>query len=48
MGNNLLYNPWSVINYLEFLIIKPYWINTGEIDLLENLFSTMNFDNLKE
>jgi len=37
MGNNIIYNPWSVINYLYDHILKPYWINTSSNDLIISL-----------
>ena len=33
-----VYNPWSIINYLEGAISpKPYWVNTGSTRILERL-----------
>ncbi|MFW6262513.1 MAG: AAA family ATPase [Thermotogota bacterium] len=37
MGNHIIYNPWSVINYLYDHILKPYWINTSSNDLIISL-----------
>jgi 3',5'-cyclic AMP phosphodiesterase CpdA len=36
-GNNKIYNPWSVINYLEYKIPDTYWINTSSNDLIHDL-----------
>ena len=36
-GNNKIYNPWSVINYLENKAPGPYWINTSSNDLIHDL-----------
>src|SRR6056297_172492 len=37
MGNHIIYNPWSVINYLYDHILKSYWINTSSNDLIISL-----------
>lgn len=37
MGKNIIYNPWSVINYLYDHTLKPYWINTSSNDLIISL-----------
>ena len=38
-GGNTIYNPWSVINYLNNREdgFKPYWVNTASNDLLVQL-----------
>ena len=36
-GKDVIYNPWSVLNYLRFQELKPYWINTSSNDLIINL-----------
>jgi hypothetical protein len=40
-GNQILYNPWSIINYLnsadkEF---RPYWVNTSDNAIVEQLLT---------
>ncbi len=39
-GGVTLYNPWSILNYAFALqpALKPYWVNTGGLDLLKRLF----------
>lgn len=32
-----LYNPWSVINFLDERVIKDYWVNTSSNSLTEKL-----------
>jgi len=32
----LLYNPWSVLNFLTDKVLKPYWIETGKTDFIAN------------
>ena len=39
-----VYNPWSVINYLRKGELKPYWSNTGQTTLIENLLKTYRTD----
>ena len=35
-----VYNPWSILNYLEGSIFpKTYWVRTGSVTLLEKLIS---------
>ncbi len=36
-GGITVYNPWSVINYLRYGQLKPYWINTSSNDLIISL-----------
>lgn len=40
-GAETLYNPWSIINYLESKEheLKPYWLNTSSNDLLDTFLS---------
>ncbi len=39
-GGITLYNPWSILNYAFALqpALRPYWVNTGSLDLLKRLF----------
>ncbi len=30
-----IYNPWSVLNYLNRGVLKPYWVNTSSNDLIK-------------
>ena len=40
-GNNLVYNPWSVLNFLNNSgIYDYYWINTSENSLIEEVIET--------
>ena len=36
-GNSKIYNPWSILNYLNRREIDVYWVNTGGTSLLEEL-----------
>jgi len=43
-GGHIVYNPWSVLNYLRFKDLMPYWINTSSNNLIQE---TINI-NMKE
>lgn len=36
-GGQVIYNPWSILNYVYERLLLPYWVNTGSTDLLETL-----------
>ncbi|MBK8256782.1 MAG: AAA family ATPase [Polyangiaceae bacterium] len=36
-GGQVIYNPWSILNYVKKGILGPYWINTSSHDLIERL-----------
>ncbi len=40
-GGRVIYNPWSVINYVSSKAKRPrsYWVNTASTDLIERLFT---------
>lgn len=40
-GDETVYNPWSIINFLESKVheLKPYWLNTSNNDLIETVLS---------
>ncbi|MCX6578794.1 MAG: AAA family ATPase [Candidatus Aminicenantes bacterium] len=40
-GNTIIYNPWSVINFLasKGKELEPYWINTSDNKVVESLLS---------
>ena len=37
-GSQEIYNPWSILNYVEDGKLYPYWINTSSDELLRQLF----------
>lgn len=39
MGTQVVYNPWSVLNYLHHPQdgLRPYWVNTASDDILQEL-----------
>jgi len=40
-GENVIYNPWSIINFLadDQKSFKPYWLNTSDNAIVETLLS---------
>ncbi len=38
-GNQEIYNPWSIINYVNRKELYPYWVNTSGDELLRDLFN---------
>ena len=36
-GGTIVYNPWSIVNYINDGVIQPYWINTSDNQLIKNL-----------
>ncbi|HLP45216.1 MAG TPA: AAA family ATPase, partial [Candidatus Kapabacteria bacterium] len=40
-GGRIIYNPWSITNFLDSKAkeLKPYWINTSDNEIVENLLS---------
>jgi len=49
-GNNIIYNPWSVLNYIENYEegFRPYWINSSENVLVKKILSNGNEEIKKE
>ena len=35
IGSSSVYNPWSVLNYIQHKILKPYWVRTSSNDLIK-------------
>jgi hypothetical protein len=38
-GDEIIYNPWSVLNYVKTGELRPYWVNTSSNDLLYELLA---------
>ncbi|MBK9259630.1 MAG: AAA family ATPase [Polyangiaceae bacterium] len=36
-GGHVIYNPWSILNYIREGLLKPYWVNSGSSDLIDYL-----------
>ncbi|MBR1798110.1 MAG: AAA family ATPase [Clostridiales bacterium] len=44
-GNEEIYNPWSVINYLsKGCLPQAYWVNTGKNEILEDVLQVATDD----
>ncbi|MBK8256919.1 MAG: AAA family ATPase [Polyangiaceae bacterium] len=39
-GGQVIYNPWSILNYVKKQELGPYWVNTASSDLIERLATT--------
>jgi hypothetical protein len=37
-GNSYVYNPWSILQFLDNKVVQQYWINAGNQELLQKLF----------
>lgn len=38
MGTHVIYNPWSIVNCISELgVLKPYWVNTSDNQLVKDL-----------
>ena len=37
-----IYNPWSIINYLDTQELRPYWANSSANSLVRNLIREGN------
>ena len=47
-GKYLVYNPWSILNFIKYDDLKPYWVNTSTNDLIKDGLSNLsksNYDN---
>ncbi len=46
IGETILYNPWSIVNYIQYGgELKPFWVNTSDNELIKDLLlkSSTNF-----
>jgi hypothetical protein len=37
--NTLIYNPWSILNFIENSKLKPYWVNTSSNNIIREMLS---------
>jgi len=37
-GNQDMYNPWSIVQYLSRGKLRNYWVNTGSMTILQDIF----------
>ncbi|MES2200285.1 MAG: AAA family ATPase [Chlamydiota bacterium] len=35
IGSYSVYNPWSILNYIQHKTLKPYWVNTSGNELIK-------------
>lgn len=42
-----IYNPWSILNYIDNKKLQPYWVNTSSNDIIRNII-TKTSSNVKE
>ena len=50
-GENEIYNPWSILKYVQFKKVKSYWVNTSGNALILNMLLASNstvFDSLND
>jgi len=47
-GNDLVYNPWSIINFIDTKELKPHWVNTSSNDLIRECLSNISKNNYEE
>lgn len=48
-GRNILYNPWSVMNYIaQGCVPKPYWVDTANNSILGRLISQADAEEIKD
>lgn len=36
---NIIYNPWSLLNYTEQKKLQPYWVNTSSNDIIRDVLN---------
>ena len=41
-GKELVYNPWSIINFIDSNELKPHWVNTSSNDLIRESLSNIS------
>ena len=44
MGDNEIYNPWSILNYARRKVLVPYWVNTSANTMLKQAIEKANYD----
>lgn len=37
IGNNIIYNPWSIVNCIRDHAFQPYWVNTSDNALIKDI-----------
>lgn len=47
-GENYMYNPWSIINYLDRKKLREYWVNTSNDNTIMRLIKNANTSMFKD
>ncbi len=47
-GKSLVYNPWSIINFIDCDELKSFWVNTSTNDLIRDGLSNLSSINYKQ
>ena len=42
IGNNEIYNPWSILNYIDNGELIPYWVNTSANKMIKNALNEVD------
>lgn len=45
--DTVIYNPWSILNYIDNKKLQPYWVNTSSNDIIRSII-TKTSSNVKE
>ncbi|MFQ6792935.1 MAG: AAA family ATPase [Thomasclavelia sp.] len=48
IGDNEIYNPWSLINYAKSRKLEPYWVNTSANNMIRYALEKAKHDFFKE
>ena len=48
IGDNEIYNPWSLINYADAKELRPYWVNTSANNMIRYALEKAKHDFFKE
>ena len=46
-GKSDIYNPWSILNFVQFKVLKSYWINTSSNFMIRELLEHTGEEGLK-
>ena len=46
-GKDEIYNPWSILNFVQFKVLKSYWINTSSNFMIKELLQHTGAEGLE-
>ena len=46
-GDSEVYNPWSILNFLDFKELRTYWVDTSGNDLINDVLKTVTKDTIE-